>query len=608
MPNTLMDALSYVGDSIDKPGRAVRGLLAGKAREGLAAIPFSDSLGLTDNHDNTSGRDLTDHYGLTSKHSKSFSSSALGFGAGILTDPMSLVGAGLAAKGAKTFAQGAKAVGKSLTGLDLLDTLKGGYGAIRGGHVSDDVIDSIRLDRPLKRSAGFSDIDHNGDRVPGYRSLKSGSKTLGNTYFGDPGAAEYESAARNFPGVVQESDSVRRVEGTYVDDQHQGKGLGQALYLDMMGQHPGDWFHNGNASNQANRAREALGRKGYIEHHIDHSPGGIAPYVGRITDAGLEALSHPDLLTSLMAGKGFPAPLPMPPRGHPSGVPMMGMPPKVQVHSGPGEDLLDRLIGTHRQPGPTTGMMGMDAGGTPASIGREIRRPHSIHSDPTDYPEVFEALLNDPKIRDRPWFRAHVIAAREGLPVRLGHPDLSPEAAAQFGFTGYGASPEISLNTYFGHSWDGPTPKFPGGFPPSVWTDRGKMDDLLREHVGRGWFAAAGPDGLIHHEVGHGLHARGKADADFLDMQDIALPGFEKDLLRAHVGEYAATNPLEAVAEIYAKSKARSSPMPRSIGRILEQYAGPHMLDKLSNKGLLKGVGLSALAAALMGHHDPNEG
>ena len=40
--------LHYVGTTLDKPARAIRGALSGNAREALAAIPFSDTLGLTD--------------------------------------------------------------------------------------------------------------------------------------------------------------------------------------------------------------------------------------------------------------------------------------------------------------------------------------------------------------------------------------------------------------------------------------------------------------------------------------------------------------------------------------------------------------------------------
>lgn len=92
----LGDALGYVAGSLDKPGRAVRGILGGKPREALAAIPFSDTLGITDPRDRVSGRNLTDAIGLTRSGDNSFGSHALGFGAEMALDPMAVLPVGKA--------------------------------------------------------------------------------------------------------------------------------------------------------------------------------------------------------------------------------------------------------------------------------------------------------------------------------------------------------------------------------------------------------------------------------------------------------------------------------------------------------------------------------
>jgi hypothetical protein len=84
-------ALEYIGGSLDKPGRAVRGFLGGKPQELLAAVPFSDTLGLTNPSDRVSGRDLTNKWGLTSPSDRSWNSSIAGFGADIATDPLNLI-------------------------------------------------------------------------------------------------------------------------------------------------------------------------------------------------------------------------------------------------------------------------------------------------------------------------------------------------------------------------------------------------------------------------------------------------------------------------------------------------------------------------------------
>ena len=87
----LSEALNYLGSALDKPGRAVRGLLSGNLREGLAAVPFSDSMGLTDEHQRVSGRDLTDKWGVTRKGDKGWGSWGAGLGTEIALDPLNFI-------------------------------------------------------------------------------------------------------------------------------------------------------------------------------------------------------------------------------------------------------------------------------------------------------------------------------------------------------------------------------------------------------------------------------------------------------------------------------------------------------------------------------------
>lgn len=124
----LLDAIGQAGEGIDKftGGRALRGTLAGKPRELLSVLPFSDTLGITDEHDKTSGRDLTDQYGLTAKGDNSFGSHAIGFLADNALSPGNLLGAYGAYKAAPTIAKGITKGAKALSGLDLLDHIGSG--------------------------------------------------------------------------------------------------------------------------------------------------------------------------------------------------------------------------------------------------------------------------------------------------------------------------------------------------------------------------------------------------------------------------------------------------------------------------------------------------
>lgn len=126
--NSTLDAVGQVGSALDKytGGRAVRGALAGKTRELASVIPFSDTLGITNEHDATSGRDLLDHYGVTAKDDDSLGAHAAGFLADNILSPANWIGAGAAFKAAPTIAKGVSAGAKSLSGLDLADHVMAG--------------------------------------------------------------------------------------------------------------------------------------------------------------------------------------------------------------------------------------------------------------------------------------------------------------------------------------------------------------------------------------------------------------------------------------------------------------------------------------------------
>lgn len=95
MPD-FMEALDYLSKSLDKPGRAVRGLISGNTREGLAAIPFSDAMGLTDPSQSVSGRGLLEQAGIIDKKpvgSDGFDvGDVAGFGTELALDPLNWAG------------------------------------------------------------------------------------------------------------------------------------------------------------------------------------------------------------------------------------------------------------------------------------------------------------------------------------------------------------------------------------------------------------------------------------------------------------------------------------------------------------------------------------
>ncbi len=87
-----LQGLGWVGGSLSKAfgGRAIRGLLGGKPHELLSAIPFSDTLGITDAADEVTGAEL-----LGNKDASLLSPEGIGgIGVDILTDPSTYLSLG----------------------------------------------------------------------------------------------------------------------------------------------------------------------------------------------------------------------------------------------------------------------------------------------------------------------------------------------------------------------------------------------------------------------------------------------------------------------------------------------------------------------------------
>lgn len=104
--SALLDALEYAGNALAKPGRAVRGAIAGRPDEMLSFVPFSDSLGITDPSRAVWGRDLVRGWGIGSETGNTLA----GMGVDLFTDPLLYIGGGLA-RGAMSGLRGTRALG-----------------------------------------------------------------------------------------------------------------------------------------------------------------------------------------------------------------------------------------------------------------------------------------------------------------------------------------------------------------------------------------------------------------------------------------------------------------------------------------------------------------
>lgn len=99
MLNELLDALAYAGETLDKPGAAVRGLAAGRPDQLLNLVPFSDAIGLTDPSQRVSGRDLLQQYGMLGENTPGLDfGDVAGFAVEEGLDPVNWIPGGFVAK------------------------------------------------------------------------------------------------------------------------------------------------------------------------------------------------------------------------------------------------------------------------------------------------------------------------------------------------------------------------------------------------------------------------------------------------------------------------------------------------------------------------------
>lgn len=82
--------VQYIAQTLDKPGRAIRGLLGGSPSELLNLLPFSDTLGITDPANTVGGRDLLRQWGMADQQD-TWGNFLGGMGLEVLLDPLNAV-------------------------------------------------------------------------------------------------------------------------------------------------------------------------------------------------------------------------------------------------------------------------------------------------------------------------------------------------------------------------------------------------------------------------------------------------------------------------------------------------------------------------------------
>lgn len=226
--------LQYAAETLDKPGRAVRGLLAGKPSELLNILPFSDSLGLTDPAKSVSGRDLLEKAGIAGPNQAGLDLGDVGgFLTEVATDPLSYLSFGTATalgKSAKASGTATKGllpsiragerslvsaslpftnIAKDFTGPTAAAVTEGiGKAAKKPLDVGDSILGMAGYDQPLNKAADLAYRGARGlfDPSAGGKVTKEGQDLAGRIYDRKyPAEQDYTEASRAGAKVLDDA-------------------------------------------------------------------------------------------------------------------------------------------------------------------------------------------------------------------------------------------------------------------------------------------------------------------------------------------------------------------------------------------------------------------
>ncbi len=177
--SSALHGLGWIGSSLDKAfgGRAIRGLLGGRPEELLSAIPFSDTLGITDQANAVSGAEL-----ITGRRENDFFSpeGVAGMGLEIALDPSTYLSFGGSAL---------TKLGQSALKANVLPKTVAGRLAGLTGQAADD----------LARATGKTAAEVTGQRLGGHVGV-------GLPFMGDQATFDLTGpmqAVANLPGIKQ---------------------------------------------------------------------------------------------------------------------------------------------------------------------------------------------------------------------------------------------------------------------------------------------------------------------------------------------------------------------------------------------------------------------
>jgi hypothetical protein len=223
------ETLGALGDAFDKftGSRALRGVLAGRGREAMSMLPFSDTLGLTDASQKASGLDVLKSFGFEN------ASPIAGMAAEMALDPLGAVGAAAGAvKGVRALRDGSRLT-RRLGDMADAEPLAARLGEIAGG-VGSPMPELSRAHVGLPEK-----VNPLADRMAEFMADESGQlKLSGHAYGPKTGRLAGDLAESQLDDLRSRAASPDQAQAAYFLGERNPQRSAQEL-KDLIGQVPG---------------------------------------------------------------------------------------------------------------------------------------------------------------------------------------------------------------------------------------------------------------------------------------------------------------------------------------------------------------------------------
>ncbi len=100
--------------------------------------------------------------------------------------------------------------------------------------------------------------------------------------------------------------------------------------------------------------------------------------------------------------------------------------------------------------------------------------------------------------------------------------------------------------------------------------------EVMKTQHAQGWSSTDDPDHPTIHEIGHYAHRHNVGIHLYIQIRQRKFTAAQEDLVMLKVSRYAATRPVEFVAELFVR-KVKGYPIPADVQDLYDEFGGPNV-------------------------------